>query len=130
MFRLHLNGFCHRQLRVHLAQLLGLDPATYPAGRMTYDLRRLRLHGLIQRIPGTHRYQITRLGLRIALFFTRTHGRLLRPDTFDPAPRATTSIRKAFDRVDQEIKRCCQELKPCCLKNLTRLQQILKSKVI
>jgi hypothetical protein len=33
-----------------LAQLLGLDPTQYPAGT-TYDLRRLRLHGLIQRIP-------------------------------------------------------------------------------
>jgi hypothetical protein len=41
------------------AQLLGLDPAQYPAGRMTYDLRRLRLHGLIERIPKSHRYDIT-----------------------------------------------------------------------
>jgi len=30
MFGLDLNGFCHRQLREHLAQLLGLDLATYP----------------------------------------------------------------------------------------------------
>jgi hypothetical protein len=47
---------------------------------MTYDLRRLRLHGLIRRIPGKHRYQVTTQGLRIALFFTRTHARLLRPE--------------------------------------------------
>jgi hypothetical protein len=40
MFSLHLNDFCHRQLREHLAQLLGLDPATYPAAKMTYGLRR------------------------------------------------------------------------------------------
>jgi len=113
MFSPHLNGFCHRQLREHLAQLLGLDPATYPPGRMTYDLRRLRLHGLIRRIPGTHRYHVTAQGLRVALFFTRTHARLLRPklaDIFDPAPRFSTPLRKAFDRVDQEIKRCCLEL--------------------
>jgi hypothetical protein len=53
-------------------------------------------------------------GLRVALFFTRTHARLLRPklaDIFDPAPRFSTPLRKAFDRVDQEIKRCCLELK-------------------
>jgi hypothetical protein len=80
---------------------------------MTYDLRRLSLHGLIRRIPGKHRYQVTTQGLRIALFFTRTHARLLRPelaDIFDPAPRLRTPLRKAFDRVDQEIKRCCLEL--------------------
>ena len=62
MFSPHLNGFCHRQLREHLAQLLGLDPASYSPGRMTYDLRRLRLHGLIRRIPGTHRYHLTAQG--------------------------------------------------------------------
>jgi hypothetical protein len=80
---------------------------------MTYDLRRLRLHALIRRIPGTHRYHVTAQGLRVALFFTRTHARLLRPklaDIFDPAPRFSTPLRKAFDRVDQEIKRCCLEL--------------------
>jgi hypothetical protein len=80
---------------------------------MTYDLRRLRLHALIRRIPGTHRYLVTAQGLRVALFFTRTHARLLRPklaDIFDPTPRFSTPLRKAFDRVDQEIKRCCREL--------------------
>jgi hypothetical protein len=49
----------------------------------------------------------------VALFFTRTHARLLRPklaDIFDPAPRARTPLRRAFDRVDQEIKRCCFQL--------------------
>jgi hypothetical protein len=35
---------------------------------MTYDLRRLRLHGLIERIPHSHRYQTTADGLKITLF--------------------------------------------------------------
>jgi hypothetical protein len=63
--------------------------------------------------PGTHRYRLTDQGLRVALFFTRTHARRLCPklaDIFDPAPRFSTPLRKAFDRVDQEIKRCCLEL--------------------
>jgi hypothetical protein len=47
-------------------------------GAVTYDLRRLRLHGLIRRIPRTHRYQVTVAGLRYALFFTRSYDRLLR----------------------------------------------------
>jgi len=45
------DGFRNHELRAHVAHLLGLDPATYKPGRMTYDLRRLRLHGLIARIP-------------------------------------------------------------------------------
>jgi hypothetical protein len=42
-------------MRALLAQLLGLDPAHYAQGRMSYDLRRLRLHALIERIPYSHR---------------------------------------------------------------------------
>lgn len=46
---------------------------------MSYDLRRLRLHGLIERIDGTHRYRVTDFGLRAAVFFTRAYARLIRP---------------------------------------------------
>jgi hypothetical protein len=49
------------------------------SGQITYDLRRLRIHGLIERIPRTHRYQVTDGGLRHALFLTRLHARFLRP---------------------------------------------------
>ena len=57
------RGFTHSEMRVLLAQLLGFDPANYPAGKLTYDLRRLRLHGIIERIPHSHRYRLTPDGL-------------------------------------------------------------------
>src|SRR5580704_12965507 len=77
VFSLQLRGFNNREMRTLLAQLLGLDPGNYPIGRMTYDLRRLRLHGIIERIRHSHRYQLTPQGLRISLFFSRTYARLL-----------------------------------------------------
>src|SRR6201989_3561783 len=64
LFVLIQGTFAHRHLREHLAPLLGLKPSQLTAGRITYDLRRLRLHGLIERIPKTHRYRITDKGLR------------------------------------------------------------------
>jgi hypothetical protein len=79
MFRLLPEGFANADLREALAPLLGLDPSQLTPGGMTYHLRRLRLHGLIERLPGHHRYQVTERGLRIALFFTRSYARLLRP---------------------------------------------------
>jgi hypothetical protein len=57
LFRLLPCGFAHRDLREHIAALTGQRSESITPGRMTYDLRRLRLHGFIQRIPGTHRYQ-------------------------------------------------------------------------
>src|SRR5215208_1569759 len=88
LFSLQMRGFTNQEMRPLLAQLLGLDPANYPIGRMTYDLRRLRLHGIIERIPRSHRYQLTPGGLRIALFFSRTYARLLRPKLADIMPQA------------------------------------------
>jgi hypothetical protein len=46
---------------------------------MTYDLRRLRRKGLIRRIPKTQRYELTDQGRRIAVFFTKTYARILKP---------------------------------------------------
>jgi hypothetical protein len=79
---------------------------------MTYDLRRLRLKGIIERIPRTHRYVLTSLGLRTAFFHTKVHLRILRPgwaalsQRDDGVPRP---LREAFKRVDQEIARLCEK---------------------
>ena len=112
VFSFQLRGFKNREMRVLLAQLLGLDPANYPIARMPYDLRRLRLHGIIQRIPHSHWYQLTPDGLRIALFFSRTYARLLRPKLAEiiPQPEPIPSVlRIAFDRLNSAIDACCEE---------------------
>ena len=61
--RLLPHGFTNRELRTLIAPLLGTTTEDITAGKMTYDLRRLRAHGLIARIPHTRRYQITDTGL-------------------------------------------------------------------
>jgi hypothetical protein len=112
VFSLQLRGFNNREMRGLPAQLLGLDPAKYPVGRMTYDLRRLRLHGIIERIPHSHRYQLSADGLRIALFFSRTYARLLRPKLAEIIPRPEpipSALRIAFDRLNSAIDACCEE---------------------
>jgi hypothetical protein len=78
VFRLLPRGFANRDLRPILAQLLGVPAGSITPGKMTYDLRRLRQHGLIERIPRTFRYQVTDTGLAHALFLTRLHDRFLR----------------------------------------------------
>lgn len=112
VFRLLPVGFSNRDLREHLAPLLGLTAGTMTAGRMTYDLRRLRLHGLIERIPHTNRYQVTPLGLRIAFFFTRTYSRVLRTGlatTLEADPRVPSPLRRHFDRLDHAITDLVQD---------------------
>lgn len=113
MFSVQTQGFTHAQLRTHLANLLGINTGDFGAGRMTYDLRRLRLHGLIRRIPKTHRYQITAQGLKVAMFFSRTYTRLLRPglaEITEPLARSRSPLRAAFDRVHSAIDQRCEDL--------------------
>jgi len=87
LFVLVQGTFTHKHVREHLAPLLGHKPSQYSAGRVTYDLRRLRTHGLIERIPETHRYRITPTGLRTAMFCTRLYNRALRPGLALIAPK-------------------------------------------
>jgi hypothetical protein len=103
LFKLQPNGFSNRDLRQQLEPLGG---RTVSPGSMTYDLRRLRLHGLIARIPSTHRYCVTALGLRYALFFTRTYDRLLRPAlaaVLAPDAPANSTLHAAFRRLEAEL---------------------------
>jgi len=112
VFSFQLRGFTHSEMRVLLAQLLGFDPANYSVGKLTYDLRRLRLHGIIERIPRTHRYQLTADGLRVALLFSRTYARLLRPklaEIMPAAPPIPSPLRTAFDRLESAIDACCDK---------------------
>jgi hypothetical protein len=82
------RGFTHKDLRQQFAVLLGKRADEISPGRMRYELRRLRLHGLIERLPTTHRYRLTDAGLRTALFYTRVYARILRPGMAPPVPAA------------------------------------------
>lgn len=80
-------------------------------GQMTYDLRRLRLHGLIERIPQTHRYRVTPLGLRIAMLYTRLYTRVLRPALTQTLAATSSDSRLArqFRTLETAIDRLAAE---------------------
>jgi DNA-binding PadR family transcriptional regulator len=111
LFRLLPNGFSNKDLRQPFAELLGQEPAAMTQGRMTYNLRRLKMHGLIVRTTGSHRYQLTQLGLRVALFYTRTQARLLQPGLtaiLAAQPIKPTGTYESFTALRNAIDQCCQ----------------------
>ena len=107
IFSLQSQGFRKRELRPLLAQVLGLDNEQITQGKMSYDLRRLRLHGLIERIDGTHRYRLTAPGRRTALFYSRTFNRVLRPGLSQIAhpdlPPDSSKLSAAFHHLEVEL---------------------------
>ena len=106
LFQHLIDGFHNRDLRGLVADLLGVTTEQYTASQMTYDLRRLRLKGLIFRPPRTNRYFVTPYGWKVARLFSRLEARVFRPalamftanDAVLPFP-----LRKALDRVDAQL---------------------------
>ncbi len=85
---------------------------TWKPGRATYDLRRLRLHGLIERIPHTHRYRVTENGLHQAMFLTRVHNRLIRAGEAhltDSQPPTAAPLRAAARAYDTALNQLIQQ---------------------
>ena len=83
--------------------MTGLLAAPCTGGQMTYDLRRLRLAGLIHRIEHTNRYVLTPDGTRFAIFYTKLHNRLLRPLMAADQPQAPPELRQALRAIDQHV---------------------------
>jgi hypothetical protein len=112
VFRLLPRGFSNRELRDHWAPLLGQQAQSMTQGQMTYHLRRLRLHGVIERIPKTHRYRVTDSGWRTALFCTRCYNSILRPGLSRIIPEQAVDdspLRRRFDELDAAIDRLIHE---------------------
>ena len=80
---------------------------------MTYDLRRLRLKHLIQRVPKSHRYVFTPTGRRVALFFSKSYTRLVRPvlDRLEPdlPDDASDTLRQAWEACERAFETAINE---------------------
>ena len=96
-----ITGFTNRSLRAPVATLLA---APYTSAQMSYDLTRLRLTGLIRRLPHTHTYVLTPAGQRVAIFYTKVHNRLLRPLIAANSPPTPLPRRQALRVIDRHVE--------------------------
>jgi len=102
LFQHLLNGFRNRDLREHVAALLGVGPDDYTPGQMTYDLRRLLRKGIIYRKQGTNRYFLTPHGWKVS----RLEARVFRPAMAaftDDVTGLPPPLREALRQVDEEL---------------------------
>jgi hypothetical protein len=115
LFQHLIDGFHNRDLRSLVVDLLGVTNGQYTASQMSYDLRRLRLKGMIFRPPRTHRYFVTPYGWKVARLFSRLEARVFRPavamftgnDAVLPFP-----LRASLDRIDTQLDQLIYEAFP------------------
>ena len=106
-----IGGLTNKSLR---AQMAAHWRTQYSSAQATYDLRRLRLKGLIVRIEGSNTYRVTAYGLRVSAFFTHLATRLVVPTLTDlanlvrpspPAPRPLVAAWRTYEReLDKELR--------------------------
>lgn len=97
---LSVVGFTNKTLRGLVSQLLDRP---YTQSQMTYDLRRLRLLGLIERLPKSNTYVLTAEGQRVAITYTKLGDRLLPPLLAADRPPAPPPLRAAWRTIDDHI---------------------------
>ena len=99
-----IGGLTNRSLRAQMAIHWRVD---YSSAQASYDLRRLRLKGLIERLEGSNTYRVTAHGLRVSAFFTQLATRVVVPVLTDladlgrpspPAPRPLTVAWRNYER--------------------------------
>ena len=98
-----LDGFDNRQLVKLVSRFWD---QSYSSRQATYDLRRLRRKAMITRLPHSHRYQLTPFGRRVAVLFSKAHGRVLAPGfalldpTLPPDLAQRTPLAHAWRQLD------------------------------
>lgn len=108
-----LNGWRTADIHQTTLTAFGLPASTYTLTQLRYDLRKMKAHGLLQRIGRAYRYRLTDKGTKSALMFLLFHKRVSgplanslfhhRPDeALQPASKVETAYHKA-DRAIQQV---------------------------
>jgi hypothetical protein len=100
---------------VHIWQSLqaafSLSPQQYTLNQLRYDLRKMKGHGLLERVGKQYAYRLTEKGARVAAMFVLFHKRICGPlanSLFDhqptSAPKPSIKIETAYHRADTAIQ--------------------------
>src|SRR5262249_33445629 len=87
LFALSPLGLRHRDVRPHLAQVLGRDLGSPPPALRPTTRGGCRFHRLIERVPHTHRYRVAAVGARLVVLSVRIDVRGFRPAASPPTGR-------------------------------------------
>lgn len=74
-----LGGWRATQIHEAVRERFGLGVQQYGLNSLRYDLRKLKGHGLLERVDGSYSYRLTDKGQRVALLMLLFHKRLCGP---------------------------------------------------
>jgi hypothetical protein len=107
-----LNGWRSADIHRAILTTFGLDIGAYTLTQLRYDLRKMKAHGLLERIGRSYRCRLSDKGTKAALMFILFHKRVCgplanslfhhRPDEALKPP--TSKVETAYHKADQAIQ--------------------------
>lgn len=105
------EGFRQAELREIVSPSLSTAYRPTQAG---YDLRKLRGKGLVERVPGRHRYRATHEGIRVAAFLLKLRDGLLEPilgnRRMNKMARSIREPDRTYRAIALELEHLCEHL--------------------
>jgi hypothetical protein len=106
----HLRKWTAAEIHQAVLETFDLKPADYRLTQLRYDLRKLKAHGIIERIPKSYSYRTTTAGqkqiilllqIRKRVYAPLAHGALIRQP--DPLHMPNSKFERAYHKVDRAI---------------------------
>ena len=112
-----LNGWRTVQIGEAIRAAFALPQETYTLNQLRYDLRKMKAHGLLQRVGKHYAYRLTDKGIRVAAMFVLFHKRVCGPlanSLFHHRPTSSSKppvkIEAAYHRADAAIQNLIDQL--------------------
>jgi hypothetical protein len=106
----HFRKWTTAQLHEAVLQAYDLKPKAYTLSQLRYDVRKLRLHGLIERVPKSYAYRFTHKGTKLSILLVQFRKRIYGPLGFGlfrtrPNPQFVPDSRfeKAYLKVEKAM---------------------------
>ena len=106
-----LNGWRSADIHQAILTTFGLSASSYTLTQLRYDLRKMKAHGLLERIGRGYRYRLTEKGVKAALMFILFHKRVCGPlanSLFHHRPdenvKPRSKVETAYYRADHAIQ--------------------------
>jgi hypothetical protein len=106
----HFRRWTTAQLHAAILDAYQINPRDYTLGQLRYDLRKLRVHGLVERVPKTHAYCFTDKGAKLSILLVQLRQRLYGPLGFglfrrrpDPQFLPNSRFEKAYLKVEKAM---------------------------
>jgi hypothetical protein len=105
-----LSEWKTKDLHQYILDHYRLEEKEYTLNQLRYDIRKLKAHGIVERVGKSYRYRLTEFGKKVCLSFVLFHKKLHGPianSLFNFKPNenimVNSKFEKAYRRIDKEI---------------------------